>query len=348
MALSRSTADTTEAAPLRAPRRLLTCGYVVLDVIARDAVIGHSAGGTAGNVAANSAWLGMPSAVIARLGADSAGRRVIGDLAAVGTSVEYVTIDQHASTPLVVHQVTDAGHHKYLFSCPICRRPFPRYRPPHPQDAIAAVAAFKPTDFFCDRVSAATLAASTAAHENGAAVFFEPNRIGRLEWARATAATAHVLKVSGHAERDVQLLVESPRPSQLQIISLGADGLKWRLGDRRWRDEPPISGRVADAGGSGDWLTAALLTQLGSAAVATATMNEIRDGIRFGQALATLGCAYVGARGLARAVTAAEAKRSARRLLEATHDGFDVHPLASYRKRARRDDCRACLRPVAA
>ncbi|MHB1490837.1 MAG: PfkB family carbohydrate kinase, partial [Cellulomonas sp.] len=52
---------------------VLSVGYLVLDVVTTTHVVGRSAGGTAGNVAADLAWLGQRAGLLARIGDDDAG-----------------------------------------------------------------------------------------------------------------------------------------------------------------------------------------------------------------------------------------------------------------------------------
>jgi fructokinase len=328
-------------------KRILSAGYVVLDVLIRDRLVGHSCGGTAGNVAANLAWLGFDSAVAARIGQDKAGRHVTADLAAVGTVTDYVIKDPVVQTPQVVHQVRADGTHRYLFSCPVCGRPFARYRPLWVADAVRAVTDFRPTVFFFDRVSSATLAAADATRKSGGMVVFEPNSRGRRDWTALAAAKADVVKVSGHVGDELLSLVRPSRRGQLQIVSLGEEGIRWRIGNHTWQSESALPGRVFDAGGAGDWLTAGFICDL-DGPVCDAHSRELRDALRFGQALATLGCGYPGARGLTYAVTRAEAVVAAKALLRPTRGEVEVREIRPRRRRTARRDCHGCLRPVAA
>ena len=73
-----------------------------------------------------------------------------------------------------------------------------------------------------------------------------------------------------------------------------------------------------DAGGSGDWCTAGLIHrvgQQGAEGFRESPTEDIREALRFGQAMAAWNCAFVGARGGVYAVEKERFRRDVLRIL---------------------------------
>src|SRR4051812_34571458 len=102
----------------RRPPTVLTAGFVALDAVLTNDQATHRAGGTAGNVAANLGFLGWNAQVLARVGADPAGRAVVDDLLAADVNTEALTLDAAVATPFVVHRVASGRDHRFHFKCP--------------------------------------------------------------------------------------------------------------------------------------------------------------------------------------------------------------------------------------
>lgn len=276
---------------------VLSAGFTVLDVVRGRDVISHHAGGTAGNVAADLAWLGVHTAALARLGADPAGELLRMDLESAGVDVRHVHLDESVITPIVVHDTGRGGRPKYLFSCPLCGRKFSSHRPVTAAQSAPFVAA-PPSIFFFDRASAAALQIAAAARAAGGHVVFEPNGPGREALTRKAVDLATVVKVSIDRLDGLMELLGLPRSGQVQVRTAGADGLRWRFGASAWRHEEAFEvDAIVDQGGAGDWTTAGLLSVLPTWGQ---ELNEtvLRRGLRLGQALAAVSCAYTGARGM--------------------------------------------------
>src|SRR5438094_530879 len=88
----------------------LSMGFVALDVIIHGERLGHAAGGTAANVAANLAFFGWRSAVAGVVGDDPAGRHLVSDLSAAKVDVSDVRKSSGAQTPVVIHEILDHSH----------------------------------------------------------------------------------------------------------------------------------------------------------------------------------------------------------------------------------------------
>src|SRR5262249_42459079 len=155
--------------------------------------------------------------------------------------------------------------------------------------------------FFFDRDSEGSLLLARHCLEQGALVVYEPNYAGKEVQLHEALGVAHVLKFS--RDRLPDLAARSPEGPALIVETRGGEGLRYL--DRRhgseWRTmlALPVAA-VRDTGGSGDWTTAGLIHLAGrggSAGFLSLSGDELREALRFGQALAAWNCAFVGARG---------------------------------------------------
>lgn len=280
----------------------LSAGFVALDVIIHDEHLGHAAGGTAANVAANLAFLGWRSSVAGVVGTDPAGRHLLADLSSAGVDVSRLKAMPDASTPVVIHEIlTDT--HRFRFGCPHCGRRFPRSRPPSVDAAAELIEEAAPDVFFFDRVSAAALLIAEHVRGQGGLVVFEPATPGRKTYFVRAMGLAHLVKYSNERERVLGSLLK-PLARQVQVRTEGGSGASWRKGSGRWhRSAPTADLAVVDAGGAGDWTTAAFLTSLGSLEPNAVLDQDLSSPLGVAQAVAALSCASVGARGLASDLT---------------------------------------------
>ncbi len=284
----------------------LSSGFVALDVLEGQGGRLAAAGGSCGNVTAIMAWLGWPSATIARLGADQAGNIVSEDLSAVGVSLKYLRRENGARTPIVLQRFVQSAdgtrRHRFSLVCPECGAWLPRFRSVVLSHAAEVMEGKAPTAFYFDRVSPAIVRTAVWARDCGALVIFEPSSIPDDPLFQRAVETCHILKYSDERLGRTAELAEARQPS-LVIHTRGAAGLRvrWR---GRWSDLQAFQvPRVLDAAGSGDWCTAGILHVLcqpgsGSSVLEKARKTDVERALRLGQALAAVNCAFEGARGL--------------------------------------------------
>lgn len=273
---------------------VLSVGYLVLDVVTTTSVIGRSAGGTAGNVAANLAWLGRPAGLLARIGDDFAGEFLRADLSDAGVDATHVHRSADVETPILVQRLTKSGP-KYLFSCPVCSYKFASHRPATREQAEEAAAA-SPRILFVDRASKASLDLMHNVKGQGGVVMFEPNGPGRPSLTAQAIALADILKVSEDRVASLGALLNAAPTRQVQVRTRGRQGLEFRIGQNAWHVRRAHRARVSDSAGAGDWVTAGLLAHLLNEP--DLTYRNISEGLDLGQGLAALSCAFVGARGM--------------------------------------------------
>lgn len=153
-------------------------------------------------------------------------------------------------------------------------------------------------------------------------MFFEPSGIGDEEMFAECVRVAHVLKYSHERLSDLDGPLKGSTV-ELEIETRGEQGLRFRnrKGSRMgaWHSLASLEApSVIDTSGSGDWCTAGLMERIGSRRNAVATLGdveEIKEALRFGQALAALNCGYEGARGLMYVATRAAVLKTVEKLL---------------------------------
>lgn len=285
--------------PGRSGPRILTAGYLALDAVLYNQRGVLRAGGTAGNVAANLAFLGWQAGVVGRLGSDGAGTALAEDLTAAGVSVDLLEISNDASTPVVFHHVLPQGP-RYTFRCPLCGRKMGRHSPPRP-DAVSALTdngKESPNVFFFDRASRGTVQLAAIARELGSLVVFEPSSTGMAHLFREAVRIAHIVKYSSDRAASVEAALSRRPAGQIRIVTQGPEGLDvtFRSG---WQRLPSFQSHAIDTAGAGDWATAAFLYSLPSLSARELDDSDLWTALKFAQAVAAISCSFVGARGMA-------------------------------------------------
>lgn len=280
-------------------RTALCIGYSVLDLVEARHHSTH-AGGTAANVAANIAWLGLSTEIIARIGQDWAGQQFTDDMVEVGVGTKHLLREAAVETPMLVHRTKHDGTPEYLFACPACRRKFAKYRPPS-VDSVEKVHVSKGTLLFADRASAASIRLMERVRADDGLVFFEPNGLGRQPLTERALRLANVVKISEDRKAALSPALGAISKEATLITTRGSAGLRFRIGQRVEHNRRALRVPAIDSAGAGDWLTSGVLAQLMlHPSLHHANLNE---GLRVGQWLAARSCAFHGARGMNAATT---------------------------------------------
>jgi len=215
------------------------------------------------------------------------------------------------------------ARHRFSRECPVCGATMPGYRPLLLGD-VDQISKSLPEHnlFFFDRVSPGNLQLARRSRAQGALVFFEPSGIGDEEMFVECVRVAHVLKYSHERLSDLDAPLKGSTV-ELEIETQGERGLRFRTrkGARigAWHSLAALEApSVVDTAGSGDWCTAGLMERIGShrnAVAALGDIEEIKEALRFGQALAALNCGYEGARGLMYVATRSAVLKTVEKLL---------------------------------
>lgn len=275
-------------------RSVHSTGFIVLDLLVAGDNVEHHVGGTAANVAVNLSLLGWKASVSGLLGDDPAGHVIRRQLGAYGVDTTALIIDGGVETPIVIHDVTKRRH-RFRFSCPECGTKYAKFRPLPPGNVSTAPSA---DVHFFDRASSYALEIARKEHERSVIVF-EPGTPGRPAATSSLARLSHLYRASG--DLDLPNETVAATASKAQVIGLGSDGVKYRAAMvKEWRHRPShVSGLPVDAGGAGDWVTAALLDGFDLASLKSNTVESPAFDAAIERALdfAAACCGQLGTRG---------------------------------------------------
>ena len=303
--------------------RLLTAGYLTLDVIVRDLMtrdFWHAAGGTCGNVSIFASALGVDVSILARVGEDERGGRLLGNLVHAGVDTTRIECVPRLCTPCVVELVryTREGGHKFTFRCPACGKQLPKGAVVSKRQANIEVESIDRYDaFFFDRATSATVHLAKAAREAGLLVMFEPTSLRRTAWAERAVTLSDIVKVSQRPGNHIEMWIPNRGAStQFIIETLGARGVRVRSrsssGWRAWQQYPAIAQScIRDTAGAGDWLTAGLITSLLLQPHAV-SVDMMLASMEFAQRLSSISLAFDGPSGALAALGAPVIERVAK------------------------------------
>ena len=288
--------------------RVLTAGYLTLDMIVRNADTRdywHTAGGTCGNVSVFTSALGADVSILARVGEDQRGQRLLEGLTAAGVDISHIETVARLHTPGIVELVrsTPEGAHRFTFRCPVCGTKLPKAAVVSKRQAELEVKCIDKFDvFFFDRATSATVRLAEAAREAGLLVMFEPTSIPRTAWAGRAAELSDIVKVSLQSGYNSSKWRLTPGPSKQFIVeTLGARGARFLSrsphGWGSWQEVPAAAQScIRDTAGAGDWLTAGLITSLPLQPDAL-DIDTMRASIGYGQRLSAISLAFDGPSG---------------------------------------------------
>ncbi|PWB91273.1 hypothetical protein C5688_06515 [Methylocystis sp. MitZ-2018] len=276
-------------------------GFTVLDRVYADRRIDFEAlGGSCGNVLVSLAMLQRSVVPVLALGDDAVGQWLVDEFEQAGADTAYISRRRELASPILAHELdTESGQHWFSFVCPETQTDFPRYAPIEPADVERAEPVLESCSvFYADRLTDTTLAAMERAFRSGAIVYFEPSSVlDEAHFVHALRSTT-ILKYS-HDQIGLQVeRLEVPR-GLIAISTFGTKGLCVAQDKHQvWLDATPAP-VLRDASGSGDMVSVGVIDWIVARTIsATPNVDELLDGIVAGQRLASINCAYRGARGL--------------------------------------------------
>lgn len=301
-----------KARPLHRAPTIIGTGLIALDVVIADSI--HvppllCAGGTCGNVLTALAYLDWNAYPVARLRADSASKRVLEDLKSWGVRLDFITLGDHGSTPVVIQHIrrNKAGELSHSFSrkCPKCGTWLPWYKAVKAADVSGITDRFPAADvFYFDRTSRGAIEFARYAKERGWLVVFEPSSGSEPALLGEALRSAHIVKIASDRLEGNGGVLDAKEPLLL-IETQGVRGLRYKFrrskGNNRWKKIGAFShSAVLDTAGAGDWCTAGIIDRLGPYGVQglmNASSDDVVAAITVGQAMAAWACQFHGARG---------------------------------------------------
>ncbi len=282
--------------------RFLTCvgmGLIALDVIYDKSAKRPKflAGGSCGNVLTILSYLGWKSYPVARLGNDHEGSRILEDMFKWGVNTRFVERDSDINSPRIIERIIPGkkSRHKFYIKCDHGKW-LPRRRLVLPKSLDDIIEDIPLTNvFYFDRASPSALILAHTLKLKGALIVFEPSKFLHNNVFLDCLKVAHVVKhCSDQAKETKESGVEIP----LEIQTEGKLGLRFKLMNGDWKYMEAFSvPNLVDAAGSGDWLTAGIISELVQKGTWRFSERKLKYALDYGQALASINCNFVGARG---------------------------------------------------
>lgn len=277
-------------------------GLICLDIVHASAA-GEApllfAGGSALNAPVILSTMGWQALIAGRIGSDRAQQHIFDDLSRFNVSTSFIDCDPAVHTP-VYFQTFDESGHRFQRQCLDCGGESPSYVP-HDDQAMRELTERLPDRIdavIIERDSPAALRFARACKQRGALVYVELNRMSDEPRCIELIGLADVYKYA--RDRCGMLPDDYPHPA-LEIETMGKDGLRYRRRDEAWKAIPPLQANgIIDAAGSGDWVTATLLNELGHGGCGKLTdaLKQPLDTLfENAQHTAIANARYIGARG---------------------------------------------------
>ena len=298
---------------------LLTIGEILVDLTQTGldsrgiAQFAANPGGAPANVAVAAARLGAKAGFAGCVGRDAFGDGLIRTLQDNGVDTSCTAVSADIPTTLAVVSVAPDGERSFSFyrnpGADLCLR-----REQVADDVLygAKIVHFGSVSLTADPSRSATLTCAEDARAHGALVTYDPNfraalwrsRGEAVAQMRAPLSLVDVLKIS---DEEMELLCGETEPEaaaralcakgiRMVLITLGADGVYYRFGERTGR-VPGYRVAVADTNGAGDTFFGAVLSRLAQrpALLDGLEQQELEQILRFANRAASLTTSRPGA-----------------------------------------------------
>ena len=280
-------------------------GLVALDVIFSEKAKPPNflAGGSCGNVLTILSYMGWDSFPIARLGKDIEGKRIIEDMEKWNVKTKFIEQERNSNSPRIIERIFSGKNPKHRFYSKCDHGNWLPNRKPFLLKTLATIQDKIPQSnlFYFDRASPSALELAQNLKNQGSIIFFEPPKF--LPDDKNFMKCLQIADIVKHCYDQGKETEQSEIKIPLEIQTMGKDGLQYRaqiLQQGTWKKMNAFPAfNLVDAAGSGDWLSAGLIHILfQNKSKFTPTKKKLEFALRFGQALASLNCNFIGARGL--------------------------------------------------
>ena len=280
-------------------------------------------GNTCGNVMTMLPYLGVKTFPVAKFDVSPQGYQMKRDMKAYGADVRFVSNMLGGGTTILrcTHKLDDQGHptmgHKGSTAgkpwTGMSARPCRKYLSSKGGEVEALVDKmdFTPDVFFFDVAQAGHRILAEKLRERGTLVYFECDSDGhRIEDEKRRVAAhkaflrcveaSDVVKMSGEYVQDLSFA--NAYQDKLFVQTMGADGLKFKLGGGEWiKLDPIVNPDYKDYEGAGDWTSSTLIAALcskGLLKVKDMTEEAVKEALTMAQQIASYSVGFVGSKGL--------------------------------------------------
>lgn len=322
-------------------KTIICCGQYNFDAIwkrifdangkkLRDELHTEEIGGTAGNVACMTAYLGWHSYPLLQVGTYPQDVQTRRDFERYGCDTRFVLTNENANVTLyeTFHHMDEQGHNlrhtketvaawekkgkDAKVGTPIrtfskTHAPFsgfPRVRTLSVREEAPAFVErldFVPDVFFFDDPAAGWRYLAEALRQKGTLVYFEAELNGKnLKELLPCMKLADIVKFSDEHDEDYSFVDEMN--DKLIIQTLGSKGIRFNLRGQGWQTlSPVVNEHVVDTEGCGDWTSSTFLTGLmkrDCLKMEKITEEVVIESLKEAQQMASLNVSYIGSKGL--------------------------------------------------
>ncbi len=280
-------------------------------------------GNTCGNVMTMLPYLGVKTFPVAKLDVSPQGFQMKRDMKAYGADVRFVSNTLTGGTTILrcMHKLDNdgkptMGHKGSTAGKPwtgLSARPCRKYLSSKGGEVEALVDSmdFIPDVFFFDVAQAGHRILAERLREKGSLVYFECDSDGHGIENEKSRQAAHrlflrcveasdVVKMSGEYVQDLSFA--DAYTDKLFVQTLGADGLRFKLGGGQWiKLDPVVNPGYKDYEGAGDWTSTTLIAALcskGMLKVKDMTEEAVREALTMAQQMASYSVGFYGSKGL--------------------------------------------------
>ena len=280
-------------------------------------------GNTCGNVMTMLPYLGVKTFPVAKLDVSPQGYQMKRDMKAYGADVRFVDNTLNGGTTILrcMHKLDDQGNptmgHKGSTAgkpwTGMSARPCRKYLSSQNGEVETLVDSmdFTPDVFFFDVAQAGHRILAEKLREKGTLVYFEGDSDGHKieDEKRRTAAkraflrcveVSDVVKMSAELVEDLSFADDYQ--NRLFIQTLGAEGLRFKLGGGQWiKLAPIVNPDYKDYEGAGDWISSTLIAALCSRnmlKVKDMTEQTVKEVLTMAQQMASYSVGFYGSKGL--------------------------------------------------
>ena len=280
-------------------------------------------GNTCGNVMTMLPYLGVKTFPLAMFDVSPQGYQMKRDMKAYGADVRFVRNTLEGGTTILrcVHKLDKDGNPTMGHKGSTAGKPWngPSARPARKYlsskggevDSLVESMDFTPDVFFFDVAQAGHRVLAERLHEKGTLVYFECDSDGhRIENEKSRRAAyraflrcveaSDLVKMSGEYIQDLSFA--DAYQNKLFIQTLGADGLRFKLGGGQWiKLDPILNPDYKDYEGAGDWTSSTLIAALCSRnllKVKDMTEEAVKEVLTIAQTIASYSVGFYGSKGL--------------------------------------------------